>query len=99
MFCISQYKVCIQTDRQIHSCVSRWKYKVDNTSAAYVKFNQAATVMSEDQMSPVQFRNTEDDFLMIQVSIFILASWRFYFPPLICAFCERKKPNKNPRTP
>lgn len=92
--------MCIQTERQIHSCVSRWKYKVDNTFAARVKFNQAATVVSEDQMSPVQFKNTEDDFLMIQLSIFILGSWGFCLLHLICAFCEGKKkpkPQQNPQ--
>lgn len=41
-------------------------------------------------MPPVQFRNTEDDFLMIWVSIFILASSRFYFLHLVCAFREEK---------
>lgn len=51
-------------------------------------------VMSEDQMPPVQFINTEDDFIMIQVSIFILASWRFCVLHLIHAFCEGKKKNK-----
>lgn len=47
-------------------------------------------------MPPVQFINTEDDFLMIQASVFILANWRFYFLHLICAFSEKKpkKPTK-----